>query len=283
MHSTVKHFMTPEEFRLIREFIEEKFGLMIDESKEGYLTREIGHRLTKLRLTSFSDYYTYIKYAPANVTEYRNLISLITNNETVFFREESQLRVYADKILPELKNRKVAVGTKKIRIVSAGCSSGEEVYTLAMLLMESGHFIWDWDVQIIGIDLDSEALKKAERGIYSGRAFQATPDYFLDRYFRKCTEGFAVRDILRRITTFHEGNLLELEKSLSDNTIDILFCRNVLIYFNDDTIKRVVESFAKILTKTGLLFLGHSESLARITEHYLALRYPGTIIYENRK
>jgi len=283
MHATGKPVMKPEEFRLIREFIAEKFGLMIDESKEGYLTREIGHRLTKLRLTTFSDYYTFIKYAPNNITECRNFISLITNNETIFFREEPQLRVYADKALPTLKNRKIAAHTKKIRIVSAGCSSGEEVYTLAMLLVESGHFIWNWDVQIIGIDLDSKALEKAERGIYSGRAFQATPGYFLDRYFRKCGEGFAVRDILRKITTFTQGNLLDLEKSLPENSIDIIFCRNVLIYFNDDTIKRVVESFAKILTKSGLLFLGHSESLARITDHYVPLRYPGTIIYKNRE
>ena len=136
MHSTGKPVMKPEEFRLIREFIAEKFGLMIDESKEGYLAREIGHRLTKLRLTTFSEYYTFIKYAPDNIMECRNFISLITNNETIFFREEPQLRVYADKILPALKNRKVAARTRKIRIASAGCSSGEEVYTLAMLLME---------------------------------------------------------------------------------------------------------------------------------------------------
>ena len=283
MHSIGKPFMRPEEFRLIREYIAENFGLMIDESKEGYLAREIGHRLAKLRLSTFSDYYAFIKYAPDNIMERRNFISLITNNETIFFREEPQLRAYADKILPAIKDRKVAARTRNIRIVSAGCSSGEEAYTLAMLLMESGHFIWDWDVQITGIDLDSKALEKAERGIYSGRALQATPGHFLDRYFRKCAEGFSVRDIVRKITTFTQGNLLDLEKSLSENSTDILFCRNVLIYFNDDTIKRVVESFAKILTGSGFLFLGHSESLARITDHYVSLRYPGTIIYKNRE
>src|SRR5690242_9531027 len=108
MHVTGKPFMRPEEFRLIREFVAEKFGLMIDESKEGFLSREIGHRLTKLRLATFSDYYAFIKYAPDNIAECRSLISLVTNNETIFFREEPQMRVYADQILPALKNRKVA-------------------------------------------------------------------------------------------------------------------------------------------------------------------------------
>jgi chemotaxis protein methyltransferase CheR len=283
MHHVDKPVMKPEEFRLIREFIAEKFGLIIDETKESYLSREIGYRLKKLRFPTFSDYYAFLKYSPDNLAECRTFISLVTNNETTFFREEPQLKVFAEGILPALKDKKVAAGSRKVRIVSAGCSSGEEVYTLAMLLLEAGLFVWDWDISITGIDVDSEALEKAEKGIYSGRAFQTTPAYFIDRYFRKCDEGFAVRDILRKITTFAQGNLLDFENSITESDLDIIFCRNVLIYFSNDTIKCVIESFSRVLAKDGLLFLGHSESLARITDHYQSLRFPGTIIYKNRE
>ena len=273
--------MKPEEFRLIKEFALEKYGIVIDDTKENFLSREIGHRLKILRLSNFSDYYAYLKYSPANGSESDNFISLVTNNETTFFREELQLNVFAGDILPGLKERKLASGDRKIRIVSAGCSTGEEVYTLAMLLLDSGLFIWDWDVRITGIDLDADALKKAERAIYSGRAFQSTPAHFLDRYFRKCDDGFAVRDIVKKITTFLQGNLLEFEKAVREE-VDLIFCRNVLIYFEDSTIQRVVESFSRVLSREGFLFLGHSESLARITDRYVPVRFPGTIIYRNR-
>lgn len=281
MQDPVKPVMRPEEFRLIREFAAEKFGLLIDDAKENSLSREIGHRLKVLRLSSFSDYYAFLKYSPDNTSEWGSFISLVTNNETTFFREELQLQVYSGEILPVLKDQKIADGSRKIRIVSAGCSSGEEVYTLAMLLLDSGLFIWDWDIQIIGIDLDSDVLAKAERAVYTGRAFQTTPPHFIERYFRKCDEGLAVRDIVRKITTFAQGNLLEFEKAIPEE-VDLIFCRNVLIYFEDATIKHVVESFARVLPETGLLFLGHSESLARITDRYTPVRFPGTIIYRNR-
>ena len=282
MHFTDKPAMKPEEFRLIKEFVAEKFGLMVDESKENLLKREIGHRLTKLRLSTFSDYYGYLKYSSENFSECSTFISMITNNETIFFREEPQLRAFADEILPVLKKKKISENTKSVRILSAGCSSGEEVYTLAILLLESGCFLWDWEIEIVGVDIDSKVLEKAEKGVYSGRAIHAAPSHILDRYFKKGTDGHAVRDIIRKITAFKQGNLLELENSFLKNSIDIIFCRNVFIYFGDDTIKRVVDTFAKILTKSGFLFLGHSESLTRITDQFIPLRYPGTTVYKNR-
>ena len=270
--------LTPEDFRLIREFVADRFGLLIDESKMNLLSREIGPRLKKLRLTTVSDYYALLKYGPSS-SEQSSFISLLTNNETTFFREELQLKAFADKILSALKEKKNSRNSRQIRILSAGCSTGEEVYTLAMLLLDSGQFVWEWDVKVFGMDVDREALAKAERGIYSGRAFQTTPSHYMDRYFRKNGGGYEVRDIVRKITSFTQGNLLEFGASVPEKMFDVIFCRNVLIYFSDDTVRRVVESFAPFLEKHGFLFLGHSESLARITDRYLPLRYPGTIIY----
>lgn len=274
--------MHPEEFRLIREFVADEFGLLLDESRGSYLTPKLLQRLEELRLDSFADYYACLKFSPRGSKEHQRLISLLTNNETYFFREDAQLQVLAEHILPELKDKRQLAGRKKIRILSAGCSSGEEVYTLAMILLESGHFLWDWDIQITGIDIDPEMIAKARAGIYSGRAFQTTPPQLMERYFSSCEDGFQVKETLRRVTRFEEGNLLKLDHLKRDETADIVFCRNVIIYFSDATTKKIVESFTELLAHDGHLFLGHSESLSRITSRYLPLRFPGAIIYKKR-
>src|SRR6266704_1106316 len=186
MDCSASPLMKPEEFRLIREFTAEQFGLVIDQGKEGYLAAKLFPRLQELRLPSFAEYYSYLKFAPRCTEEHARYISLITNNETYFFREMAQLNTFAKLVLPELKARKFAAAEKRLRILSVGCSSGEEVYTLAMLLLQSGLFAWDWDLKITGIDIDPLVLAKAEAGIYTGRAFQSTPPLFIDRYFREC-------------------------------------------------------------------------------------------------
>jgi chemotaxis protein methyltransferase CheR len=282
MHFSGKPAMRVEDFRRIKEFAAEQFGIVLDDGREGFLAQKLVPRLAELRLTSFADYYAYLKYSPHSHAEQQHFTSLITNNETYFFREEAQLGVLAKEIIPALKEKKLRESERRLRIISAGCSSGEEVYTLAMILLESGHFLWDWDIEITGVDIDTRILAKAELGIYSGRAFQTTPPHFIDRYFNKTAEGLQVKDSLRRITRFTRGNLLQLENMLPAQSADIIFCRNVLIYFSEETTRQMVASFAKLLKPEGLLFLGHSESLARISSQYLPTRFPGAIIYRKR-
>lgn len=274
--------MCPEEFRLIREFVADEFGLLLDENRGSFLAPKLLQRLEELRLDSFADYYACLKFSPRRAAEHQRLISLITNNETYFFREDAQLQVLAGHILPGIKEIKQLAGQKKIRILSAGCSSGEEVYTLAMILLESGHFLWDWDIQITGIDIDPEMIAKARSGIYTGRAFQTTPPEYVQRYFNSCETGHQVKDSLRRVTRFEEANLLNLDHFNREETADIIFCRNVFIYFSDDTTRKIVESFAELLSHEGHLFLGHSESLSRVTSRYFPVRFPGAIIYKKR-
>jgi len=272
----------PEEFRLIREFIAEEFGLLVDECRANFLHSRLLPRLEDLRLDSFSDYYAYLRFSPRGCNEHQQLISILTNNETYFFREDAQLQVLAGHILPELKEKKQHAGEKKIRIYSAGCSSGEEVYTIAMLLLESGHFLWDWDIMVTGIDIDPQMIDRAKKGVYSGRAFQSTPAQFMDRYFTKTGDCLKVKNSLRKITRFMEGNLLRLDPFMKSDPADVIFCRNVFIYFSEDTTRRIVESFAGLLEPEGFLFLGHSESLSRLTSRYQPIRHPGAIIYRKR-
>lgn len=274
--------MTLEDFRLIKEFVAENFGLLLENEKEGYLSAKLLPRLDALRLATFAEYYAYLKFAPGCAEERLKFISLITNNETYFFREEIQLRVFAEEALPALKEKKLRNDDRTIRIVSAGCSSGEEVYSLAMLVLESGCFAWNWDVKIIGVDIDPKVIERAVAGVYSGRTFQSTPMQYLDRYFRKCDNGFQVKDSIRAMCSFVQGNLLDFENIVSESGVDIIFCRNVLIYFNDETVRKIVENFARFLVDGGLLFLGHSESLSRITRRYIPIRLPGAVVYRVR-
>jgi chemotaxis protein methyltransferase CheR len=271
--------MQPEEFRLLKEFSAAEFGLVLSEGKEQYLALKLLPRLEALGLTSFTDYHLHLKFGINAAEEHLRFISLITNNETYFFRENSQLAVLSESVLPALREQKLARGERKVRILSAGCSSGEEVFTLAMLVLESALFLWEWDVEIVGVDIDPEIVQRAVAGIYSGRAFQTMPDYFRERYFTPGTEGLQVRDVLRRMVSFRQGNLLSIDRQFPAGSIDIIFCRNVLIYFDDDTIARIVNHFERLLTPEGLLFLGHSESLSRITSRYVPVCYPGTIVY----
>ncbi len=282
MESLHKPQLRPEEFRLINEFVSGEFGFILDESRAGFLSSKLAPRLTELRLETFSDYYAHLKFSPHFSEEHKKLLSLITNNETYFFREEAQLSVLNAHVLPELKEKKSRSQDKKIRIISAGCSSGEEVYTLAMILLESSHFLWDWDVCITGIDIDTEMIARAVSGIYSGRAFQTTPPHLIERYFSKCDEGYQVKSSLKRLTSFKVGNLLRQESFDSKDTADIIFCRNVFIYFSEDTTKKIVENFARVMGKDGHLFLGHSESISGASSRYLQVRYPGAIIYRKR-
>lgn len=274
--------MKPEEFRLIREFVAEEFGLLIDEGRISFLSSRLLARLADLRLESFRDYYACLKFSPRAGKEHQQLISILTNNETYFFREDAQLQVLCEHILPRLKEEQQHTTQRKIRIYSAGCSSGEEVYTIAMLLLESGHFLWDWDIMVTGIDVDPQMIAMARAGIYSGRAFQTTSPQYQERYFTKNGEYYQVKDSLRRITSFEEGNLLRLEPFLKNDPAHVIFCRNVFIYFSEDTTRKIVESFADLLVPEGHLFLGHSESLSRVTSRYQPVRHPGAIIYRKR-
>jgi chemotaxis protein methyltransferase CheR len=278
-----KAVMQPEEFRLFKEFVAEVFGLVLEEGGEKYLSMKLLSRLKELQLRSFAEYYDYLKFAPGCLAERQQFIPLITNNETYFFREEAQLKVLREEILPRLLEQKRAKGERILRIVSAGCSSGEEVYTLAMLLHESGSFVWDWDVRIIGVDVDPRVLDRARVGVYGERSFRTTSPQLRERYFKESGDRFAVRDLLRKSTTFLEGNLLDLKSVLPERDIDVVFCRNVLIYFGDETTKRVLDNLSRLMVPGGWLFLGHSESLSRISTPYLPLRFPGAIIYKGRE
>ncbi|HVD78344.1 MAG TPA: protein-glutamate O-methyltransferase CheR, partial [Vicinamibacteria bacterium] len=238
-------------------------------------------RLASLDLMNFEDYYRYLRFGPQRTEELERMVSHLTNNETYFYRESPQLQVFAEHVLRSIKERKVAgAGQRTLRILSAGCSTGEEAHTLAMLVYDSGQFFWNWDVQVIGLDVDPQALEKARRGLYFHNSFRSLSPAQLDRHFVRQGAGASVKDAVRRMVTLRHGNLVEPASFDGLAPLDVIFCRNVLIYFSDAMILKVARTFHDLLAPGGYLFLGHAESLSRITDLFTAVRFQGAMVYQ---
>jgi chemotaxis protein methyltransferase CheR len=272
--------LSEEEFRLLRDFIHERFGLFFDESHRASLRVRLAPRLALLGLLSFEDYYRYLRFAPERAAEQQRMVSHLTNNETYFFREQPQLNVFATHVLRSIKDRRSRTGERRIHVLSAGCSTGEEPLTLAMILFDSGQFFWGWDVRVTGLDVDEAALDKARRGLYHQNSLRAVTPPLLERHFAAEGAGVRVRDSVRKAVSFRAGNLLDPQSYDGLAPLDALFCRNVLIYFSDASVQRAVSLFQEALAPGGYLFLGHAESLARVTSAFLPIRFQGAIVYQ---
>jgi len=247
--------MSEEEFRLLRDLVHEQFGLFFDDTQRGSLRTRLAGRVASLGLASFEDYYHYLRFGPQHVEERARMASHLTNNETYFYRESPQLQVFAESVLPGLKDRKMARGDRRIQVLSAGCSSGEEAYTLAMILYDSGLFFWSWDARVIGMDLDRNALEKAERGLYHPNSFRSIRPEISDKHFVREPGGARVKDAIRRIVTFRQGNIVDPASYDGLAGLDVVFCRNVLIYFSDAMILKVMKILHGVLAPGGYLFV----------------------------
>jgi chemotaxis protein methyltransferase CheR len=272
--------LSEEEFRLLRDFIHERFGLYFENGQRSSLRSRLVGRLAALDLVSFEEYYHYLRFGPQRAEELQRMVSHLTNNETYFYREAPQLQVFADHVLRALKDRKTLSGDRTLRVLSAGCSSGEEAHTLAMIIYDSGQFFWNWDVQVVGMDIDLAALEKARRALYHHNSFRALPAPVIERHFGTQGSGRMVRDPIRRMVTLRHGNIVDPASYEGLAGLDAIFCRNVLIYFSDAMILRAVRLFNQCLSPGGYLFLGHAESLSRITDALTPIRFQGAMVYQ---
>ncbi len=272
--------LSEEEFRLLRDFIHEQFGLYFDEGHRGSLHARLAGRLSLLGLDSFEDYYRYLRFAPEREAERQRMVAHLTNNETYFFREQPQLQVFAGTVLRELKERKSRSGERSLSVLSAGCSTGEEALTLAMIVYESAQFFWSWDVKVQGLDVDESALEKARRGLYHQNSLRGVSPDKLERHFVRDGSGVRVKDAVRRVVSFRAGNILDPASYEQSAPLDVIFCRNVLIYFSDASARKVVRLFHQSLRPGGYLFLGHAESLSRITDAFTPVRFQGAMLYQ---
>jgi len=275
-----KDVMSEEEFTLLRDLIHNEFGIWFKGDKRLTLHTKVSHRLSILGLSSYRQYYDYL-HSDVSKKELYVLASHITNNETYFFREKGQLDMFSA-LLPDIKRRKQEKNENKLTIVSLASSSGEEAYTLNILVHESGLFVWDWDVKIIGIDVNRNAIQKAKDACYSNNSFRSMNGnaVYVDKYFAVDEGRFVLRPSLTKNVEFRLGNILDRSTFDGIGPIDVIFCRNVLIYMSDGAITKLAGNFHEALSDYGYLFIGSSESLIQKTNLFLPEYKDGTIVYK---
>jgi len=270
--------MSDDTFRLVRDFIKNHCGLYFDDGTKFLLEKRLARRVENHRLKNFEDYYHLLLYDKKRDEELSSVIDILTVNETYFFREVSQLKAFTDEIVPEIKERKR--DRKRLRIWSAGCSTGEEPYTLAILILDK-NLIPDWEIEILGSDINQRVLHVARRGIYKKSAFRNTEDYYIKKYFTDEGGGnYRVIDPVRSLVNFSFLNLLDPFKVRFVGEMDVIFCRNVIIYFDHDAKKKVIDSFYDRLTDEGYLLLGHAESLMNISTAFVLRHLKNDLVYQ---
>jgi chemotaxis protein methyltransferase CheR len=268
--------ISDEDFRLLRDIVRERFGIYYDDQKQFLLLSRLQTRLSKRSLTNYADYVKFLRFGAEREAEFRDLASVLSNNETYFFRERAQVKALCGNILTELQ-----AFSPRVRVWSAACSSGEEPYSLAMSLLETGR-IAESNISIRATDISPRVLEMCERGYYRALSFRATEPAMVQRYFTVSGDGFIIADRIKRLVQFASLNLMDVRKIAAFGPVDAIFCRNVLIYFDKPTQKRVVESFARALRAGGYLFLGHAESLFALTDLYEPVVQPESIAYRLR-
>jgi chemotaxis protein methyltransferase CheR len=264
------------EFVALRDLIRERFGLYYDDQKRFLLLSRLQTRLAKRGFETYAAYVAFLRSGARREEEWNDLASALSNNETYFFRERAQLKALADGIVDEFLAR-----SSRVRLWSAACSSGEEAYSLAMTLLASGK-LGDAQLSIRATDISTRVLEIAERGFYRALSFRATEPPMIQRWFHPQDDGFVIDERIKRLVAFGRLNLLDGSRIAGEGPFDAIFCRNVLIYFDKPTQKRVVESFAKALRPGGYLFLGHAESLFHLTDLYEPIIGREAIVYRLR-
>ncbi|MCX7678583.1 MAG: protein-glutamate O-methyltransferase [Spirochaetes bacterium] len=269
--------LTEEEFARFAKLIYEESGIYLKETKLTLLSNRLRKRLYALHLDSFSEYYDYIQKLPDKKKEIEALIDVVSTNETYFFRNERQFDALMKHCFPDLAEKKK--NERRLRIWSAGCSSGEEPYTIAICVLESMNLFKEWSVEIIATDIAPSVLEFAQKGIYSGRRIEKVPPDLLKKYFTNDPnhpELYAIKDEVKKLVTFKYLNLF---KNPYPNQLDIIFCRNVMIYFDKEHQKKLIAGFYASLLKTGYLFIGHSETLHAISDDFSYVKILDSPVY----
>ena len=265
--------LTQETFNEIRKIIKKYSGITFEDKKKYFLENRVSQHMRELGLTSVKDYLLALRLSQERV---RELVSKCTVNETYFYREFYQLEAFAEELLPEISAKK-----QKIRVLSIPCSTGEEPYTIALIVNEVlGNLK---RLKIVGVDIDYAALRKAEEGIYDDRSVSKLPDAYLLKYFSRNGRGWEVKPLLRRAVYFMEGNILNRHFMRSLGEFEFVFCKNLLIYFDAREQRVAAAHLYDVLADDGYLFLGHAESMSRISSAFKAVKVKEAIAYQKEE
>jgi chemotaxis protein methyltransferase CheR len=267
-------------YRQIRDLVYKVSGIYKAEEKIYLLAAACERRMKQIEAKSAREYWEHLTAHPSRDGELRQLLNEITIGETCLFRSQPQLDALRKVILPEIVKEKNKQMTKRLRLWSAGCSTGEESYTLAMNMMEESEgLLKGWTVEILATDLNDRSVETAKAGVYGDYAVRATPDYFKRKYFVEADKKLQVKPEVKKLVTVSRLNLQDDSRMLFMKGMDLIFCCNVLIYFDGPSKAKVINHFFTNLNFGGYFFLGTSESLLNLNDKFHLVHFPGAIAY----
>jgi chemotaxis protein methyltransferase CheR len=269
-------YVSEEDFRRLAEFLYRRTGMVFNESKHYYVERRIADRMAATSSVSFGAYFAFLRSEIRDEVE--QLINAFTVNETYFYREDHQLECLTKDLLRERVSSK-APGDA-IRIWSAPCSTGEEPYSIAIWLLENWSEVDSFDIEIVGSDIDTRVLEAAKAGVFGKRALMRLSPQLVAKYFQQLDEErWVILDDLRQSVQFSRVNIVETKETAPQGLFDVIFCRNVLIYFDDESRRIAAENLYDSLLPGGYICLGHTESMSRISPLFEVCRYSDAIVY----
>jgi chemotaxis protein methyltransferase CheR len=278
MISNEKRIDLPDDiFHLFRDIIYKHCGVVLDEGSKIFIENRLQNSIRRRKFDNFRNYYYFLKYDRKKDEELANVIDLLTIHETYFFREDHQLKSFSDEVLPEIIKRKSQ--EKNLRIWSAGCSTGEEPYTISIIINEKKE-LKNWNVEIIGTDVSHRVLQSARRGLYQPTAFRSIDPRYVSMYFRKESDGYRIADQIKKNVIFLHLNIMDDNRMALINPVDIIFCRNMIIYFDLEGKRKVIDTFYRKLKVGGYLLLGHSESLINISTAFALRHFKHDMLYQ---
>lgn len=270
--------MTDAQFNRLRKIVYERSGIHFQDSKKYVLESRLSRRIEELNFENFDQYLQFITVGPFREDEFQEMFNRITINETSFFRNEPQLNVFEQQVLPQLIEARK--GIKRLRIWSCACSTGEEPYTLAIQVHRTlGVRLADWNVEILGTDISEKVLLAAQAGRYNRYGIRSTNPLVVKRYFRQEGEYFHLDPNIMSMVRFELLNMKDRFAAKRFGVWDVIFCRNVLIYFDDTMKSQCVRMFHDQLAQDGTLFIGHSESLRTLGVPFEQLPVPQGFAY----
>jgi chemotaxis protein methyltransferase CheR len=274
-HDGTEGFLRPNDLARLTEFIYRRTGMFFNESKRYFIDRRVAERMVETRSNRFSIYFAHLR---ADDGEVEQLINSVTVNETYFYREHHQFETMHRSLLPEIVERRRPGDL--VRIWSLPCSTGEEAYSIAIWLLENWRLVDAYNVEIVGSDIDSRALAEAQEGLYGARSLGRLSEHLRKEYFEPAGDGFRLIQDLRESVTFTNVNLIEAMSMAGQGRFDIIFCRNVLIYFDEASRRIAARHLFDSLNPGGFICLGHSESMTRISSRFLTRRFPDAVVHQ---
>lgn len=272
--------ISDKDFEQLRDFIYNICGMYFHTTKKYFLESRLTRRMEATGTKTYQEYYLLLKSARGS-EELKFLMDEITTNETYFFRNVPQLAALENKLLPEIVEAKNKMGFRKLRIWSAASSSGEEAYTMAMILLEKrSTLLKDWIIEIVGTDINETVIAQAKEGIYNAYSVRNIPDVYKRKYIKEDNGKFILSPEVKKFVTFNKLNLYEDSKMIFMKSFDFIFCANVLIYFDTASKSKVVQHFYNNLQPYGYFFVGQSESLHGVNDKFKTVHFPGGFGYK---